>query len=136
MHWICRVFGQVAHRQGASFEPVLALYLLLAVAGLTIAVPATLQVIDGVARPRFSPVTGAAFFALTAGVAGIIAEQFDVRLVLSLLAVIPLGIAGGLLHFEWFQTLARRNGHPTAETPITPSAPSAPIDDAVPLPDL
>jgi len=94
---------------------VFALYLLLAVAGLTIAVPAMLQVIDGTARPRFSPLTTAAFFALTAGVAGIIAEQFDVRVLLALLAVIPLGIAGGLLHFELLQHLARRNGHPTAE---------------------
>lgn len=91
-----------------------ALYLLLAVAGFTLAVPATLQVIDGAVRPRFSPMTALAFFALAAGVSGIIAEQFDVRVVLSLLAVIPLGVAGGLLHFELFQALARRNGHPTA----------------------
>lgn len=104
-----------------------ALYLLLAVVGFTFAVPATLRVADGLEPVRFSPVTAVAFFALTAGVCGIIAEQFDVRILLSLLAVIPLGIAGALLHFELHQALARRNGHPVATA--APAITTMPDDD-------
>lgn len=103
-----------------------ALYLLLAVAGFTYAVPTVLRVADGIEQPRFDPLAAVAFFALTVGVAGIVAEQFDVRTTISLLAVVPLGIAGALLHFELLQSLARR-----MQRPLVEAAPQWSADDDI-----